>query len=264
MIKCVDLRFLWLALACLLGTGHLLAQADPSGTVSDEPAAASGLRVEQVFWKPDGKAGGIIEVKYRLIDVRQLPKHPSVTYVLHESGEKLSTRRMPMLPPTVSDPDKAPLASFSVRDEQGIVRPGQRVTVVIAGLTEAGILVEGEAVSASQSSGAAGDEPSGGGSLEVVKLMLSGNGYLLDLRYRLSGVERLLADADDTYILKPETGQRLRVLGVTRIGTLATREVGRVRTAYLVVKNPERAVEAGDRVTVVVAGIEKENVLVEE
>jgi hypothetical protein len=73
----------------------------------------------------------------------------------------------------------------------------------------------------------------------------------------------VLADEHTTYIEHAETGEKLYVLGVARIGTLATKDAGPSKTSYLLIQNPERKIKPGDRVHVVVAGIRAENALVE-
>jgi hypothetical protein len=260
-------------LACsilLLAWTSGMAQAE-----TETPAASpeSGLRVERVLWKPAEPTGGELEVQYRLINVDELPKHPSITYVLDPAtGEKVQLRRVAMMPPTAVDPAKAPLAKFVLQDEQGLIRPGQRVTVVVAGLVQADVLVEGPGVHEGVlKAGAAGGEGSTerfdtvpeDATLEVVKLRVSGGGFLLDLRYRVSGEGMVLSDERTTYLEKRDTGEKLYVLGVARIGTLATKDAGPSKTSFLLIQNPHRTIKTGDRVDVVVAGIRSNDILVE-
>lgn len=254
----------------------LLAWSFPATLAESERQAAtdeSGLRVERVLWKPGEPTGGELEVQYRLINVDELPKHPSVTYVLDPvSGEKVQLRRVAMMPPTAVDPAEAPLGKFRLKDEQGLIRPGQRVTVVVAGLVQADVLVEGPGVhegvvevddAVAEDSAERFDTVPDDASLEVVKLRVSGGGFLLDLRYRVSGSGMVLSDERTTYIEKRETGEKLYVLGVARIGTLATKDAGPSKTSFLLIQNPERTIKTGDRVDVVVAGIRSNDILVE-
>ena len=73
----------------------------------------------------------------------------------------------------------------------------------------------------------------------------------------------VLADEGTTYVEIPSTGEKLFVLGVARIGTLATKDAGPGKTSFLLIQNPDRKIKPGDRIDVVIAGIRAENVLVE-
>ena len=239
---------------------------------AEDSADATGLRVEQVLWKPDGSGGGVIEVSYKLIAVTELPRHPSITYILdHQGGNKLELQRVAMIPPTEMNPDEAPVARFELQDPEGLYWPGDSVTVVIAGLVQEGVVISGEVPEgygaqredAEAAAATVETEPSDA-KLEVVKLMVAGGGALLDLRYRLSGVSLVQADERDSYILIPETGEKFYVLGVARIGTLATKDPGAAKTSFILIQNSERKIKVGDRVTVVISGAKAENVLVED
>lgn len=241
--------------------GWMLVCAGPAADADE-----SGLQVDRLLWKPGETGGGVLELRYRLIGVDELPRHPSVTYVLDpENRYKVPLLRPAMLPPSADDADEAPPATLVLTDDQGGIRPGQRVTVVVAGLVSENVLVE-----ASEQDGAGGGESAPrpdtvpeDATLEVIKLRASAGGYLLDLRYRVSGAGMVLADEQTTYVERPETGEKLFVLGVARIGTLATKDAGPGKTSYLLIQNPNQMVKPGDRVHVVVAGIRAENVLVE-
>jgi hypothetical protein len=237
-----------------------------------DSAEAAGLRVEQVLWKPNGAGGGLIEVSYKLIAVTELPRHPSITYLLDEkTGNRLELQRVAMVPPTAMTADEAPLARFELNDREGRFWPGDQVAVVVAGLVQKNVTIEGEIPEGYRDIGTeSGTTPEaepvdpGEAKLEVVKLMVAGGGALLDLRYRLSGVSLVQADEHDSYILKPDTGEKFFVLGVARIGTLATKDPGATKTSFILIQNSERKIKVGDRVTVVISGAKQENVLVED
>lgn len=258
--------------ACLLvAVVGILAATGPSAA---EPATGaekhSGLLVERVSWGPVESGGGVIGVEFRLIGVQELPRHPSVTYVMDpQTQNKVMLRRVAMLPATADDPADAPLATLQLLDEEGIIRPGQRVTVVVAGLVQPNVLVEAPGAESAAAAKGDAEQPlrvdtvPEDATLEVVKLRLSAGGFLLDLRYRVSGVGMVLADEHTTYIEHAETGDKLYVLGVARIGTLATKDAGPTKTSYLLIQNPDRRIKSGDRVNVVVAGIRLDDVQVE-
>lgn len=255
-------------LAGLIAGALFAAAADPTAR-AEETDAGAGLRVERVTWKADGRGGGVIEVHYRLVGITELPRHPSITYVLDETTmRRVELRRVAMLPPTSMSAEGAPLATLVLPDESGIVRPGQQVTVVVAGLVQRGVIVEGLAAEdvppPSDGPSPAGPATEPTTRLEVVKLMIAGHGALLDLRYRLSGASIVHADEHDSYVELPASGDKLYVLGVARIGTLATKDAGPSRTSFILIQNSERKIKAGDRVNVVIAGARQDDVLVEE
>ena len=252
----------------------VLAVVGSAGTPaqSAESADPTGLRVERVQWTPDGAGGGLIEVSYKLIAVTELPRHPSITYLLDEkTGTKLDLQRVAMIPPTAMSADEAPLARFELKDHEGKFWPGDEVTVVVAGLVQKGVSIQGdvpegyrEARTGPEAEAVAEAVDPGDAKLEVIKLMVAGDGALLDLRYRLSGVKLVQADEHDSYVMKPETGEKFFVLGVARIGTLATKDPGAAKTSFILIQNSGRKVKVGDRVTVVISGAKQENVLVED
>jgi hypothetical protein len=232
-----------------------------------EPGEANtGLVVEQVLWKLDEGGQAIVEVRFKLIAVEQLPKHPSITYVVDETtGESIRLQRPAMLPPTTHDPATAKTATMVIEDRERVIRPGSEVTVVVAGLVRKGVPVEGTVPTENDSEAKATvAEANPDAKLEVVMLRIAGGGSLVDLRYRLHGVSRVKADEGDSYIEHSESGERLYVLGVARIGTLATKDTGSDKTSFVMFKNSEKKIKAGDRVRVVIAGVTLDDVVVEE
>jgi hypothetical protein len=242
----------------------LLLVAFPAVPQADD----SGLLVQRLFWKPGETGGGILELQYKLVGVDELPRHPSVTYVLDpETEQRVQLLRPVMLPSSADDAASAPAATLVLTDEADHIRPGRRVTVVVAGLVRPNVLVESneyppEGATVAESPSRPDTVPLDA-TLEVVKLRASGEGYLLDIRYRVSGAGMVVADEGTTYVELPETGEKLYVLGVARIGTLATKDAGPGKTSFLLIQNPGRKVKPGDRVHVVIAGIRAQNVLVE-
>jgi hypothetical protein len=240
--------------------GPVVATEETELGVENSP----GLRIERLLWRPAEPEGGILEIRFRLVGVDELPRHPSVTYIVDpETNQKIQLRQPTMLPPSADDPEQAPLATLSLHDESGLILPGRRVMVVVAGLVQSNVLVETTEEFPAEVPTPRHDTVPEDAKLEVIKLRASGGGYLLDLRYRIDGAGMVLADEHTTYIEHAETGEKLYVLGVARIGTLATKDAGPSKTSYLLIQNPERKIKPGDRVHVVVAGIRAENALVE-
>jgi hypothetical protein len=232
----------------------------------DEPESRGRLLVETAVLKP-GPDGGVIEVRFRLAGVDRLPADPGETYVRdEESGIVSRVRRIPMLPATSSaDPEPSKIASFVVPNYGNKFQAGRTVTIVVAGLERGGVLLEaaepkgGATVVASPEPRPAPSEAK----LTVLSLRTTANGDLLDVRYKLTGVERVSGDTKETYVLDPATGERLGALGVSRVGLLSTKHVDKAGTSFLILQNPGKKIKAGDRVTIVISGARADDVLVE-
>lgn len=109
--------------------------------------------------------------------------------------------------------------------------------------------------------------PNGVG-IAVKALRLSAAGYMLDMRYRITDVEKarpLLDRHTQVYLLEPETGARLMVPVTPTIGRL--RQVSdrtlTDRTYFVLFANPGRYVKSGTKLTLVVGGQRIENLAVE-
>lgn len=256
--------------AAILALTVMVAGAAGIPAQAADSEESTGLLVEQVQWKPDGAGGGLVSVSYRLIAVTELPRHPSITYLVdEETGKRLELQRVAMVPPTAMSVAEAQLASFELKDPEGLFWPGDKVMVVVAGLVQKDVTVEGEVPEGYREgllepAAEAAPPDAGDAKLEVIKLMVAGGGELLDLRYRLSGVSLVHADEHDSYLMIPETGEKFFVLGVARIGTLATKDPGAAKTSFILIQNSGGKIKVGDRVTVVISGAKQENVLVED
>lgn len=255
-----------LGFCVLLGAALLTSVA---AATPERPVSRGRLLVDQVLVKP-GADGGVIEVRYRLVGVDRLPGDPGETYVRDEgSGEVSRVRKIPMLPASSSaDPEPSRVATFVVPNYGGKIEAGHRVTVVVAGLEQAGVLVAA-ASPASQPTPPAPATPKSpaetpnAAKLTILSLRTTANGELLDVRYRLTGVERVSGDVKETYVIDPATGDRLAVLGVSRVGLLSTKHVDKAGTSFLILQNEGGKIKPGDRVTVVIAGARADDVLVE-
>jgi hypothetical protein len=262
----------WWIVAAAIAVGIASVSFGPAAAEESAKAAAEGgaegegLVVEQVLRKQGQDGQPVVEVRFKLIGVEELPKHPSITYLVdEETGKLVRLQRAVMLPPTSHDPATAKTATMALPDPDGVIRPGTEVTVVVAGLIREGVVVEGLGPGEMDGKVAAATEKvNPDARLEIVKLRIAGDGSLVDLRYRLHGVSRVKADEGDSYIEHPESGERLYVLGVARIGTLATKDTGSDKTSFVLFKNSQKTVKGGDKVRVVIAGVAQDDVLVEE
>jgi hypothetical protein len=114
--------------------------------------------------------------------------------------------------------------------------------------------------------------------LEVVKVMTTTAGTMIDIRFRLTGTDILSADPEFTYIQDERTGEKLFIASALKIGRLAPRnlkprkstlppeleEDDFVPLAYLIIADPQKKIKVGSRVTVVIGGLKQEHLVVEE
>ncbi|RMG74370.1 MAG: hypothetical protein D6710_01690 [Nitrospirae bacterium] len=106
--------------------------------------------------------------------------------------------------------------------------------------------------------------------LEVKHAVLSVGGNILDVRYRIVGVDEFFVDPKDVYVIDEETGQRFPVMGVAKIGNLAAKTLRGVkdedgkRYLYSLFILKPGVIKKGSKVTVVVGNLKKEHVIVEE
>ena len=234
----------------------------------------AGLKVAHAKLLP-GDSKDTIEVGYRIFGIEELPEDPEQTYLLDpSSGRKVYISKIPMIrtPAPIGATD-VPLSYLIFQAPRNTFTEEQQISVIVCGLrandvpvTAADESITTAAINSQQKASAVGEgqattEPP---RLEIVRLQVTGGGDLLDVRYRMFGIRRLPPDQSQTYILNPATGKKHHVLGLTRIGLLSTKNIDKGRSAFLLVQNPQKAIKPGDKVTVVIAGVKQENVLVEE
>jgi hypothetical protein len=113
--------------------------------------------------------------------------------------------------------------------------------------------------------------------LEVAKVMVTTEGTMIDIRFRLTGTDTLSADPEYTYIQDERTGEKLFIASALKIGRLAPRnlkprksdrpeleEDNFVPLSYLIIANPQKKIKVGSKVTVVIGGLKQEHMVVEE
>ena len=226
------------------------------------------LRVEQVLLKGTGEKGVEIEVRYRIVDVTGYATHPKTTFVADEASGRLVP--MTMLhklfdPLPAAEAEKVPPASLTIWDKAGLIRPGEPVTVVVAGygqkhlIPEAGPGYDPEAVAVAKvherNPLAAPDAM-----LTVHEVKAVANGHLLNVRYSATGIKELDPAGDQTYVENPQTGVRHPVARVPRIGMLAPKEIEGLVGTYMIIDNAGAQIKPGQQVHVVVSGVRAENI----
>jgi hypothetical protein len=236
----------------------------------------TGLVVDRVTLGAAGPEGIEIELRYWLVNVDQLPGHPSKTTLImdEETNEGVMIRKLQPIASSISDDDMAetPPAILEFRDDRGVIRPGKPVSVAVAGLVAKHVVPEagpdyeegGIAKARERADQEARRELPEDAALEVIGVTLGGEGGLLHVRFRTRGVGEITADGEHTYVLDPETGDRFEILRVPRLGLMAPKHLGDYDAgSYLVIRVPSGRFHRGDKISVIVEGLRQDNVVVE-
>ncbi|USF86952.1 thiopurine S-methyltransferase [Candidatus Endoriftia persephone] len=234
-------------------------------------APSSGrLEVEKIILGGRGLQGTRIEVRYRLIDVKEFPAHPMTTSIVDDQSRQLiQISKLPMLvaPVPAEKAASTPPGKLYFWDQEGIIKPGSKISVMVAGLASLHLPVEAGPdydPAAAQVAEAVIEKPKlpADATLKVHQVKDSGNG-LLNVWFSTTGVDAITAGAEHTYVINQKTGEKLPVLRVPRIGLLAPKHLEHTDGSFMVINNQGRQVKRGDHITVVVVGLEQPDVLVE-
>ena len=227
------------------------------------------LRVEQVLLKGTGENGVEIEISYRIVDVEGYAAHPKTTFIADEASSKLvpMTKLAKLFTPLPADEaEKLPPASLTIWDKEGVIKPGQPVTVVVAGYGQkhlipvAGTDYDPEAVATLSITRPNPKLVAPDAELMVSQVKVIADGHLIRVNYSSKGIKELDASPEQTYVENPQTGKRHPIAKVPRIGALAPKDIeGKVGT-YMVIDNAGEAIKPGQEVHVVVSGVRAENV----
>ena len=212
-------------------------------------------------------------MRYRIVDVQGYAAHPKATFVADETSQSLvPLRKLQRLftPAPAEQAAKMPAATLTFWDKDGVIRPGQPVTVVVAGygqkhvIPEAGPGYDPETESAAKPAIVPSALAAPDAVLVVHEAKVVGGGHLLNVRFSSRGIKALDTDQDQTYVENPETGEHHPLVRVPRIGTLAPKELEKLRSSYMVIDNAGHRIKGGQRINVVVSGVHHDNVLVTE
>ena len=226
------------------------------------------LRVEQVLLKGVAEKGSEIEIRYRIVDVDSYAAHPKTTFIADEASSKLvPLRKLHKLfdPLPAAEAEKMPPASLTIWDKEGIIKPDQPVTVVVAGYGQKHIIpVAGPDFDPKAVAVAKVPKPNPlaapDAELTVREVKVVAQGHLIKVRYSSKGIKALDPAEDQTYVENPETGDRHPIAKVPRIGVLAPKDIEGLAGTYMVIDNAGARIKPGQRVNVVVSGVRAENV----
>lgn len=105
------------------------------------------------------------------------------------------------------------------------------------------------------------DKYTGPPKIEVEKALLLVAGNFLEVRFQMSGIEKLDPEPASTYAVDEATGTKFFVTWLRRIGRIGVTKQRSYQ--YLLFRIPEAKLKVGDRITVVVQGAKQEHVPVE-
>ncbi len=227
------------------------------------------LRVEQVLLKGHGAKGVEIEVSYRIVDTESYAAHPKTSFVADEASASLVplTRLAKLFTPlSAEEAQEQPPAKLTFWDRKGVIKPGQPVTVVVAGFGQKHVIPAASAEFAPASNAASQVSErsamvSAEANIQVMKAKLVAGGHMLRIDFISKGIKELDTGDSKTYVENPLSGDRHPIAKVPRIGALAPRNIEN-KTSYMVIDNAGVRIKPGQQVTVVIGGVRVENVMV--
>lgn len=100
--------------------------------------------------------------------------------------------------------------------------------------------------------------------LEVVGVALTNEDRLVDVRFRLYGVNKIIVKPDWTYLRDERSGKKIILRGKPRVGVFPpVKPKDGVPLSYIVFDNEEGMIERGSPVTVVINGMRLRHVIVQ-
>jgi hypothetical protein len=101
--------------------------------------------------------------------------------------------------------------------------------------------------------------------IEVTACRLASRNEFVDVRFRVHGKEKFDADPAGIYLMDEATGEKYYIVSLKRIGRLAeTRSPSDPASHTILIRNLNRKLKAGARVTLVVGKLRQEHVTVEK
>ena len=231
------------------------------------------LKVEQVLLKGTGEKGVEIEIAYRIVDVDSYAAHPKTTFIADEASSALIplTKLHKLFEPLpAAEAEKLPPARLTLWDSKGVIKPGQPVTVVVAGYGQRHLIpvaapdFDPEAIATVTTGKHKSSQAEADAELKVHEVRPVADGHMLKVRYSSQGIRALDTAANQTYIENPETGERHPLVKVPRIGVLAPKDIEGKVSNYMVIDNAGERIKPGQKVNVVVSGVRAENITVVE
>lgn len=104
--------------------------------------------------------------------------------------------------------------------------------------------------------------------IEIASLRMSGNGHLIDFRYRVLDPDKAAMLGDERSVpsmIDEATGTKLRVPSSPKIGPLrqSSQRMEQGRTYFIIFANAGRLVKSGSEVTITIGDFHVENLTVE-
>jgi hypothetical protein len=101
--------------------------------------------------------------------------------------------------------------------------------------------------------------------IEVTACRLASGNEFVEVRFRVHGKVKFDADPAGTYLMDEATGEKYYIVRLKRIGRLAeTKNPSDPASHTILIRNLNRKLKAGARVTLVAGGLRREHVIVEK
>lgn len=99
--------------------------------------------------------------------------------------------------------------------------------------------------------------------IEVVYCRLAPSKEIVDVQFRLHGIEKIDADPAGTYLMDEGTGEKYYLIVLRRVGRMAEiRNPGEAAVHSLMFRDPYGKLKPGAMVTLVVGGMRQQHVVV--
>jgi len=97
--------------------------------------------------------------------------------------------------------------------------------------------------------------------LVITRAALSGNGSLIDVRYWLSRPDKINPQAK-IYLIHPETGTRLGIMNLAKIGPVKTNHTERTETGMVLFRNSNNLIKSGSQVSFILGEQKVDHILI--
>jgi hypothetical protein len=93
----------------------------------------------------------------------------------------------------------------------------------------------------------------------ITRSVLSGNGSFIDVRYWLSRPDRINPQTK-IYLVHPETGTRLGVMNLAKIGPVKTKHTELAETGVVLFRNSNKLITSGSQVSIILGKLKVDNI----
>jgi len=95
----------------------------------------------------------------------------------------------------------------------------------------------------------------------ITRAVRSGNGSFIDVRYWLSRPDKINPQAK-IYLVHPETGIRLGVMNLAKIGPLKTNHTERAEPGVVLFRNSNNLIKSGSQVSFILGELKVDHILI--